>query len=85
MREICERCKYFKTRQGKGSIGECRHNPPVVVPGIQPVTIFPEVAPRMWCGQFDVNLKKYHTDGKKIYTRIDTKQIPVEEDDYEEI
>jgi hypothetical protein len=46
---------------------------------IQGDTIFPQVKPTLWCGEFDVNLEKYHTDGKKIYTRVDTVGYPAQD------
>lgn len=69
-RKICERCKFFKTKQGSGNLGECRGNTPTVT--LAGDTVFPEMKPSGWCGKFDVNLEKYHVNGKKIYTRIDT-------------
>jgi len=59
----CERCEFFQTRQGKGRVGDCKR---------MPVTVEKRLSD--WCGEFKVNLEKYHTDGKKIYTRIDTVQ-----------
>lgn len=64
---VCERCKYFKTRQGTGQFGECRRKPPMV--NIQGDTIFPQVKPSLWCGEFQLDLENYHDDGRKIYQR----------------
>lgn len=60
----CERCKFFATRQGVGAKGDCK---------LYPTTI--SKRPSDWCGQYSVDLTKYHVDGKKIYTRIDTRQV----------
>lgn len=73
MRLTCSKCKFFKTRQGKGREGECRLNPPVV--DMHLVSVWPEVNNKDWCGKAELNLEKYHQDGKKIYTRIDTKRM----------
>ena len=72
-RKICKRCAYMKTRQGKGTMGECRIFPPRILDNGN--TRYPDVDEADWCGEFQVNTDKYHTDGKKIYTRIDTRQV----------
>lgn len=72
---VCERCKYFKSRQGAGDVGDCRFNPPVLLH--RGCSEFPEAEETSWCGKFEVNLDKYHTDGRKIYTRVDTNTVPL--------
>lgn len=74
MRVTCEKCTFFKTRQGKGKVGECRLNPPVILLG-SPIAEFPIVNLTDWCGKGELNLDKYHVSGKKIYTRINTRKI----------
>lgn len=74
MIESCKKCRFFKSRQGKGVDGECRFNPPVYIP-TDMFPVFPEVNESLWCGKFFINLKKYQPDGKKIYTRKETKMI----------
>lgn len=71
--ETCRRCTFFKSKQGVGKEGECHWMPPVLQPhgGARHVPVH-ETG---FCGQFKVNLQKYHVDGKKIYTRVDTKMI----------
>jgi len=76
-KKTCKRCEFFKTVQGPGKHGECRFNPPVSIEGVRArmYSIFPNVVETDWCGKFSVNLDKYHVDGKKIYTRVDTRQV----------
>ena len=70
IKKICERCEFFKTRQGKGTIGECRFNPPTLMPHGE--SCFPDTESTHWCGRFEINTDKYREDGRKIYTRTDT-------------
>jgi len=85
MEDSCKRCKFFKSRQGKGRDGECRFNPPTYVPSAYMFPVFPEVNESMWCGKFFVNLTKYQPDGKKIYTKRANRMIipPAGQGDYD--
>ena len=74
MGDVCKKCKFFKSRQGKGKLGECRVNPPVIQLG-STMGEFPIIDESTWCGQFSLNLDKYQLDGKKIYTRKGRKVI----------
>jgi hypothetical protein len=67
-KRMCERCEFFQTRQGKGTGGDCK---------LVPVSVKKE--PTNWCGQFSINREKYHVDGKKIYTRINTNRMTPDE------
>ena len=71
--QTCERCKFFKSKQGRGSEGECRYDTPKV--NFNGVSVFPSTTTGSWCGKFKIDLSRYHTSGRKIYTRIDTNGI----------
>jgi len=56
MADTCNKCKYFKTRQGPGRRGECRRYPPENFTrdgsGFPDRPIFPMVISSTWCGEF---------------------------------
>ena len=72
MRLTCKKCEHFQARQGKGKAGNCFRFP---------ITVEKTENTRS-CGEFKVNLDKYHVDGKKIYTRVDTKNFKAKHDTY---
>jgi hypothetical protein len=51
--QCCKKCRYFKTRQGTGKVGDCRRMPPVVDP-VSTRVAWPTVKPSHWCGEFTV-------------------------------
>lgn len=74
MSNSCKKCKFFKSRQGKGKLGECRVNPPTIQLG-STMGGFPIIEETTWCGKFFLNLDRYQVDGKKIYTKKTTRTI----------
>jgi hypothetical protein len=56
----CKKCRFFKTKQGTGQVGECRVAHPVKT--IQGCTEYPDVKPTWWCGEFRGKLS---SDGDK--------------------
>ena len=73
MRKSCHKCAAFKTRQGIGTVGECRFNPPVYDNRL--TCPWPEVERSDWCMQFTLDRDRYDQDGRKIYTRKETRMI----------
>jgi len=73
MRKQCRRCAAFKTRQGTGTVGECRFNPPVYDNLL--TCPWPEVEHNDWCMKFELNRDQYDAEGRKIYTRRDTNRV----------
>lgn len=69
----CYKCASFKTRQGTGITGECRFNPPMYVAYNK--NVWPEVDSDEWCSGFQLNRDKYNDDGRKIYTKKNTRTI----------
>jgi hypothetical protein len=53
---ICKKCMFFKTKQGKGKMGECRRFPPKDHvkdgSGFFDKAVWPDVKPTQWCGEF---------------------------------
>jgi hypothetical protein len=55
----CKECKFFQPGEavdGKVKTGECRRNPPELVPGKEPGTVtyigyWPKVTVTGWCGE----------------------------------
>lgn len=73
MNRDCKRCVGFKTRQGTGSFGECRINPPTRKG-------FPGVNESDGCfNGFVLNRAKYDITGRKIYTRKNNRMITSED------
>lgn len=60
-RDACKTCVYWQPPKAHGSRGECRVNPPTLIPrdgaaaavGLVAVAAFPETEPDTWCGLWD--------------------------------
>lgn len=74
MKRSCKKCVSFKSRQGTGAKGECRFNPPVILLG-STFGEFPIVTDGTWCRKYELNRDKYNEDGRKIYTKKNTRTI----------
>lgn len=53
----CQNCRFFGTTLDPytGTLGECHRRAPQVVASFataRPMTLFPRVDPRSWCGEF---------------------------------
>lgn len=50
---ICGQCKYYLEGQPDVTNGTCQRYPPVLVPGVSPITaMWPPVKSLSWCGEF---------------------------------
>lgn len=62
MDEQCKKCKFWKSYLRTADRGQCRVNPPTVVPPhgaiTQPVTEWPTTLHSDWCGKFEVGLAR---------------------------